>query len=121
MFGLAVGVSHIQQQLPDIVYALLSGLNASIVGIIALTAVQLSQGAIKDQLSRILIIFGACAGLCYTALWYFPVLMVFGGLVAAIRDTWMGEKVTDALDKFKKKKSDSQALAEENVATNTAH
>ena len=121
MFGLAVGVSHIQQQLPDIVYALLSGLNASTVGIIALAAVQLSQSAIKDQLSRILVIFGACAGLCYTALWYFPILMLFGGLVAAIWDTWMGKKVTDALDKFKKKKSDSQALAEETVVTDASY
>jgi chromate transport protein ChrA len=120
MFGLAVGVSHIKQQLPDIIYALLSGLNASTVGIIALAAVQLSQNAIKDQLSRILVIFGACAGLCYTALWYFPILLLCGGFVAAIWDTWMGKKVTDALDKLKKKRLDSQVLAEENVVTDAS-
>ncbi|KAF2669995.1 hypothetical protein BT63DRAFT_454173 [Microthyrium microscopicum] len=56
-------------------------LNAATVGIIALAAVQLAERTIKDRLSRGLIIFGACAGLCYTALWYFPVLMVIGALV----------------------------------------
>jgi chromate transport protein ChrA len=117
MFGLAVGVSHIQQQLPDVVYALLSGLNASTVGIIALAAIQLSQNSIKDQVSRMLVIFGGCAGLCYTALWYFPVIMIVGGLVAAIWDTWMGQMVIDTFDKFKKGKSDSQSLVEENVVS----
>lgn len=40
MFGLSLGVQRLDERLPDIVYALLSGLNASTVGIIALAAVQ---------------------------------------------------------------------------------
>lgn len=40
MYGLSLGVQQIGDTLPDIVYALLSGLNASTVGIIALAAVQ---------------------------------------------------------------------------------
>jgi len=40
MYALSLGIQRIGEQLPDIVYALLSGLNASTVGIIALAAVQ---------------------------------------------------------------------------------
>lgn len=63
MYGFSVGVSHIGESLPRQVYALLSGLNAAIVGIIALAAVQLAQKAITDKLTRILVFLGATAGL----------------------------------------------------------
>lgn len=67
-------------------YALLTGLNAATVGIIALAAVQLSQKAITDKLTRILVFFGATAGILYNALWYFPVLMVAGGVSTVVWD-----------------------------------
>lgn len=89
MYAFSLGIRNISETLPKPVYALLSGLNASTVGIVALAAVQLAEKAICDRLSRILVILGACAGLCYNALWYFPVLMVVGGLVTAIYDGWM--------------------------------
>lgn len=54
MFGLATGVATIKDNLPEPVYALLSGLNASTVGIIALAAVQLAEKCIKDKLSRVI-------------------------------------------------------------------
>ena len=79
-YGLALGTARINQRLPDPVCALLSGLNAAVVGIIALAAVQLSQKAITDKISRVLVFFGATAGVLYNALWYFPVLMLTGGL-----------------------------------------
>ena len=44
MYGLSLGVQKMPDQLPPIVYALLSGMNASTVGIIALAAVQASLG-----------------------------------------------------------------------------
>lgn len=81
MYALSLGVSRIGEALPGPVYALLSGLNAATVGLIALAAVQLARKAITDKLSRILVLFGACAGMCYNALWYFPALLVFGGFV----------------------------------------
>jgi len=93
MYGLSLGVQRIGDTLPAPVYALLTGLNASTVGIVALAAVQLATGAIKDQLTRILVIMGACAGLCYNALWYFPVLMVIGGSACVAWDCWLQQKV----------------------------
>ncbi|KAL4787195.1 chromate transporter-domain-containing protein [Aspergillus varians] len=93
MYALSLGVQRINEKLPDPVYALLSGLNASTVGIIALAAVQLSEKAIRDKLSRMLVIFGACAGLCYSALWYFPVLMLVGGSVTVVWDGWGNQLV----------------------------
>ncbi|KAK3309941.1 chromate transporter-domain-containing protein [Chaetomium strumarium] len=86
MFGLAVGVSNIGETLPRAVYALLSGLNAATVGIIALAAVQLAQKAITDKLTRLLVFLGAAAGLLYNALWYFPLLMMVAGIITVIYD-----------------------------------
>lgn len=93
MYALSLGIQNIGQSLPLPVYALLSGLNASIVGIIALAAVQLADKAIRDKLTRIQVLFGACAGVCYNALWYFPILMVAGGLASVIWDGWMAQQV----------------------------
>jgi chromate transport protein ChrA len=87
MYGLSLGVQRVDEVLPAPVYALLSGLNASTVGIIALAAVQLAEKAIIDPLTRILVIFGACAGLCYNALWYFPLLLASASFATLI---WYG-------------------------------
>jgi chromate transport protein ChrA len=86
MFGLAIGISNVGETLPRPVYALLSGLNAATVGIIALAGVQLAEKAITDKLTRLLVFFGAAAGLLYNALWYFPVLMVIAGIIAVVHD-----------------------------------
>ncbi|KAL6229719.1 hypothetical protein BDW75DRAFT_224548 [Aspergillus navahoensis] len=96
MYALSIGVQQIDETLPAPVYALLSGLNASTVGIIALAAVQLAEKAIRDKISRILVIFGACSGLCYSALWYFPVLMVAGGAATALWDRWVYQLILRA-------------------------
>lgn len=86
MFALALGVSHISNTLPEIAYALLSGLNAGTVGIVALAAVQLSSKAITDKVSRLLVFLGATTGMLYNALWYFPVIIVVAGLVTLAWD-----------------------------------
>lgn len=86
MYGLSIGVSNIGDSLPRAVYALLSGLNAATVGIIVLAAVQLSEKAATDTMTRILVFLGAAAGLMYNALWYFPLLMFLAGLAAVAHD-----------------------------------
>ncbi len=93
MYALSLGVQKMPDRLPSIVYALLSGMNASTVGIIALAAVQLAERAINDRITRVLVVFGACAGLCYNALWYFPVLIGIGGMATLIWDVWLRQKV----------------------------
>ena len=92
-FGLALGVRDIGDQLPGPVYALLSGLNSATVGIIALAAVQLSQKAITDKLTLILVFLGATAGMLYNSLWYFPILMVAGGFVTITWDLKVLQKL----------------------------
>ena len=86
MYGLSVGISRIGSTLPDPVYALLSGLNAATVGIIALAAVRLSQRAITDKLTRLLVFLGGALGMLYTTLWYYPVIMVTAGLATFVWD-----------------------------------
>ncbi|PGH17146.1 hypothetical protein AJ79_01284 [Helicocarpus griseus UAMH5409] len=113
MYGLSLGVQQINEVLPDIVYAFLSGLNASTVGIIALAAVQLAEKAIKDPLTRILVIMGGCAGLCYNALWYFPVLILIGGACTASWDLFGRQKIAKMRRKLRPRNPDPQREAEE--------
>lgn len=87
MYALSLGVTRIGETLPDIAYAVLSGLNAATVGMIALAAVQLSEKAITDRVSRGLVLLGGCAGMLYNALWYFPVIIAVSGLVTLVWDS----------------------------------
>lgn len=104
MYALALGVSNIDESLPRAVYALLSGLNAATVGIVALAAVQLSEKAATDTLTRLLVFFGACAGMLYNALWYFPVIMVFAAVVAIVWDArWVHRPVSKVIRLGKEK------------------
>ncbi|KAK0720239.1 chromate ion transporter [Lasiosphaeris hirsuta] len=94
MYGLSIGVASIDQTLPRPVYALLSGLNAATVGVIALAAVELSEKAITDKTTRIAVFVSATAGMLYNALWYFPVLMVISGLATLVFDyRWLHKPV----------------------------
>ncbi|KAH6974829.1 hypothetical protein EDB80DRAFT_867841 [Ilyonectria destructans] len=65
MYGLSIGVSNIGESLPRAVYTLLTGLNAATVGIIVLAAVQLSEKAVTDNITRVLVFLGAAAGIMY--------------------------------------------------------
>lgn len=71
----------------------MTGLNAATVGIIALAAVQLSQKAITDKLTRILVFLSATAGMLYNALWYFPVLIFAGGTATVFWDYRIGQRL----------------------------
>ncbi|KAH8600654.1 chromate transporter-domain-containing protein [Bisporella sp. PMI_857] len=113
MYGLSLGVQRINETLPMPVYALLSGLNASTVGIVALAAVQLAEKAIRDKLTRILVLLGACAGLCYNALWFFPLLMLLGGLASAVWDGWMSQKIGKVRVMLKRREQDPETMVEE--------
>ncbi|PSN63164.1 chromate ion transporter-like protein [Corynespora cassiicola Philippines] len=117
MYALSLGIQNVPDQLPPIAYALLSGLNASTVGIIALAAVQLADKAIKDQLTRILVIFGACAGLCYNALWYFPVLILIGGIATLVWDLWLQQKIGKLRSKWDRKRRERNGSREAEEST----
>lgn len=105
MYALSIGVSNVSENLPRAVYALLSGLNAATVGIIVLAAVELSQKAITDEVTRCLVFFAGAAGMMYNALWYFPVLMVVTGLVTVVHDfRWLHRPVKKVAGLFTKKR-----------------
>lgn len=95
MYGLSLGISQVGDRLPAPVYALLSGLNSATVGIIALAAVQLAEKAITDKMTRIVVCFGGAAGILYSSLWYFPLLMVAGGLATVAWDLRVGHRAMD--------------------------
>lgn len=86
MYGLAVGISNVSETLPRAVYALLSGLNAATVGIIVLAAVELGEKAITDDVTRVVVFMSGAAGMLHNALWYFPLLVVGGGVTTIVFD-----------------------------------
>lgn len=100
MFGLSVGIAHVGSTLPRAVYALLSGLNAATVGIIACAAVQLSTIAITDKLTKILVFLTGAAGLLYKALWYFPVLIFAAGAAAVTFDYHWFQSLAQTTEKI---------------------
>ncbi|CAH0037174.1 unnamed protein product [Clonostachys rhizophaga] len=54
--------------------------------VLTLAAVQLSEKAITDRLTRVLVFLSAAAGMLYKALWYFPLLMLIAGCTAVVYD-----------------------------------
>jgi chromate transport protein ChrA len=86
MYGLSLGVAQIGDTLPLPVYALLACLSSSTVGIIALAAMQLAQMAVTDRLTRALVFLGGAGGMLYTALWYYPTLMMASGVATLLWD-----------------------------------
>jgi chromate transport protein ChrA len=115
MYGLSLGISNIGSTLPRQAYAVLSGLNAATVGIIALAAVELSEKAITDKVTRTLLFLGAAAGLLYNALWYFPLLMFVAGCVTVIHDyRWLHAPVKTFTGMFKRN-TERTATEEEQV------
>ena len=116
-YALALGVYRIGDTLPLVVYALLSGLNAATVGIIALAAVQLSRKAATDNITRILVFLGGSAGLLYNALWYFPVLMLLGAVSTVVRDyKWCHNVFIAAKAKLTRSRNRHDASTEESQA-----
>jgi len=65
MCGVALGIRNVEAQLPGVVYALLSGLNAATVGLVAVAAVQLSTRAITNKMERLIVAATGCAGIMY--------------------------------------------------------
>lgn len=51
-----------------------------------------------------LVIFGACAGLLYSALWFFPVLIIAGGIVTAIWDVKLRQLIMKAKRRWQQKR-----------------
>jgi len=125
MVGVALGIRSVQSQLPDLVYALLSGLNASTVGLIAVAAVQLSERAINNQMTRFIICTTGSVGILYQgksgiftfsteiALWYYPVLMVISGIAMVIYDSRIVHKYLNRLrDKFRRRQETQVELGD---------
>ena len=87
--------------------------------ILTICSAKLATKAIVDPLSRVLVIFGACAGLCYTALWYFPALVGIGGVVAVVWDLYLSRAISRLRAKRQQRRINQQLAAEESILTTT--
>ena len=55
MFFMAMAIRNVETTLPGLVYALLSGLNSAIIGIIAGAALDLAKRAIINKMTLVLV------------------------------------------------------------------
>lgn len=115
MYGLGLGISKVGNSLPEPVYALLSGLNAATVGIIALAAVRLSERAITDKLTRFLVYLGGTMGMLYTALWYYPVVMVGAGLTTLVWDLGYPQKAGRVFRRPRPREDEQKRITSEDM------
>lgn len=115
MYCLGLGISKVGNSLPEPVYALLSGLNAATVGIIALAAVRLSERAVTDKLTRFLVYLGGIMGMLYTALWYYPVVMVGAGVTTLVWDLGYPQKVGRIFQKPISRENEKKRITSEDL------
>jgi hypothetical protein len=120
MLGLGFGVRHIPATLPDVVFALFSGLNAAAVGLITLAAYTLSSKVITDPLTRIEVLVSAAFGSCYQSQWLYPVLMAAGGLATLVLDTWRVWREQRRLRLLQHREETDQSLEQVVDGTGTA-
>ena len=111
MYALSLGILQVGSTLPTPVFALLSGLNAATVGIIALAAVRLAEKAITDKVTRALVYLGGILGMLHTALWYYPVIMVGAGLTTMIWDLRYPHAIIRLLQRCRRKSAVERKLA----------
>jgi hypothetical protein len=98
MLGVGLGIRRVQTTLPNLVYALLSGLNSATVGLIALAGVQLAERAIINKMTLLIVCSTGCIGGLYRgkfqssskislpALWYYPTLLAVSGMALVVYD-----------------------------------
>lgn len=115
MYSLGLGISKVGNTLPEPVYALLSGLNAATVGIIALAAVRLSERAITDKLTLFLVYLGGMMGMLYTALWYYPVIMLGAGLTTLVWDLGYPQRVGKIFQRPKSREDERERVTSEDL------
>ncbi|KAK9350255.1 hypothetical protein V1523DRAFT_436486 [Lipomyces doorenjongii] len=107
IYGLSLGVQRMNEIFPGIVYALLSGLNASTVGIIALAAVQLSRTILRGSSSDLGLVQ------VFATMRSGTFHMVIGGASTLIWDGWLRQRIAKSRAKLKRRPADPDRLAEE--------
>jgi len=89
MLGRGFGARHIPTTLPDVGFALFTGLNSAAVGLITLAANNLSSKVVTDPLTRFEVLLSAAFAACYESQWLYPVIMAAAGFVTLGWDRWI--------------------------------
>ena len=65
MLSVGLGIRHVETTLPEIVYALLSGLNSAIIGIIAFSGINLAKRSVCDKFTLLIVCAVGCIAILY--------------------------------------------------------
>ncbi|KAG0374018.1 hypothetical protein BGX24_010951 [Mortierella sp. AD032] len=89
------------------------GLAAAAIGLVALAAHKMSRSLATDNLTRLLAMFAASVSILYTSAWVLPVVMVSGGLVSFIFDTYWSQFLNKRYEKkrLRQRETETEAVA----------
>jgi chromate transport protein ChrA len=82
MIGFAYGLNSIGEDLPRWLLYVVNGLTSAAVGLVALAANKIVSKVLSDKFSIALSAISAALAINFEAIWFYPVLMVFGGLAS---------------------------------------
>lgn len=88
MLALAIAINNVNQILPDMVYHLLTGMNSVVVGLLFQAGYNLSNKAITDRATLLVLSMSASISILYTSQWLYPLLVVGGGSSTYLFDNW---------------------------------
>lgn len=111
---LGAGIERLPTNLDPTVLALLTGLNASAVGLIALAAEQLGKSSATDRITTLVLWLSASVAICYHAPWVYPVLTLSGGIATLLWDRrlWIFKGIKTCVSGGRRKPRQTEAAEE---------
>jgi len=65
MLAISMEIRKLNGPLPDVIYAMLSGFNSAVVGLIGVAAIQLATRSIKNQMTRFIVAASSVVAMLY--------------------------------------------------------
>ncbi|KAG0000421.1 hypothetical protein BGZ65_004389, partial [Modicella reniformis] len=97
-------IANIKEGIPLWATRLEQGLASASIGLVALAAYRMSTTLATDKLTRILALVSGSVSALYTAPWLLPVMMIVGGLISFVFDTFLTPLFNNMKEKRKGQK-----------------
>ncbi|KAH7059777.1 chromate transporter-domain-containing protein [Linnemannia elongata] len=107
--GLLIG--DIKGDQPIWAIRLEQGLAAAAIGLVALAAHRMSRNLATDNLTRVLAMCAASVSVLYTSAWVLPVVMISGGLISFVFDTFLSPLLNQRDEKKRLRQREAKATS----------
>ncbi|GJJ68468.1 chromate transporter [Entomortierella parvispora] len=104
-------IGKIKSDIPLWATRLEQGLASAAIGLVALAAYKMSTTLATDKLTRILALVAGSVSALYSAPWLLPVMMIAGGLVSYIFDTFLQPLYIKTTERRESKSDNNEQIA----------